>query len=195
MGGENGAVIQIPSLTIEEVEGLLRGAGDRPIEAGDGSGRVLAFTHLEHALQVAAVLRAERPEDEELAVAGLVHDLGHLLAGVGDAEHAEAGEAALGEALGARVAGLVGLHVKAKRYLVAGEGGYGAQLSDDSVASLMRQGGPMTADERAAFDRLPLAADAVRLRRADESGKVAGLDVGGLEGWLGVVRRVHARVA
>jgi predicted HD phosphohydrolase len=53
----------------------------------------------------------------------------------------------------------------------------------------------MTADERAAFERLPLAGDAVRLRRADEMGKIAGLEVGGLDEWMGAVRRVHARVA
>ena len=195
MGGENDAVIQIPNLTIEDIGELLGGAAAQPVVVGDGSGRVLAHTHWEHAVQVAAVLQAEAPGDEELAVAGLVHDLGHLLVGVGDAEHAESGEEALREALGERVAGLVGLHVMAKRYLVAGEGGYGAQLSDDSVASLGRQGGPMTADERAAFERLPLAGDAVRLRRADEMGKIAGLEVGGLDEWMGAVRRVHARVA
>ena len=34
---------------------------------------------LDHGLQTAAVLRTSRPDDAELQVAGLVHDLGHIL--------------------------------------------------------------------------------------------------------------------
>jgi predicted HD phosphohydrolase len=56
---------------------------------------------------------------ENGAVALNIDDIGHLLSGVGDADHAEAGGAALWAALGQRVAELVGLHVEAKRYLVA----------------------------------------------------------------------------
>jgi predicted HD phosphohydrolase len=193
--GENGAVIQVPSLSIDDIGRLLGDGATRLVEVGDESGRTLRHTHLQHALQVAAVLRAAAPDDDELAVAGLVHDIGHLLEGVGDPEHAEAGAAAVAAALGERVAGLVGLHVEAKRYLVASEGDYAGELSDDSMASLGRQGGPMTADERAAFAQLALGADAVRLRRADEGGKVPGLEVGELDGWMEVVRHVYRRVS
>ena len=70
-----------------------------------------------------------------------MHDIGHLLPGVGDAAHASAGAEAVRAALGARVAGLVALHVEAKRYLVATEPGYGGGLGPDSVASLATQGG------------------------------------------------------
>jgi len=63
----------------------------------------MSFTHLDHALQTASVLRAQFPDDPELAVAGLVHDIGHLIEGVGDAEHAVAGAAAVRVALGERV--------------------------------------------------------------------------------------------
>jgi predicted HD phosphohydrolase len=180
-------------LTIDDIERLLAGAAGRPVEV-DGPGGVMPFTHLDHALQVAAVLRRERPDDPELAVAGLVHDIGHLLPGVGDAEHAGAGAAAVRQALGERVAELVGLHVEAKRYLVARQGTYGDELSADSVASLSLQGGPMSSDEQASFARLPHAADAVALRRADESGKVEGLPVGGLGEWLVIVRGLTASV-
>jgi predicted HD phosphohydrolase len=152
----------------------------------------MPFTHLDHALQTASVLRAQFPEDPELAVAGLVHDIGHLLEGVGDAEHAEVGAAAVRVALGERVAGLVGLHVEAKRYLVARQVTYGGTLAADSVASLALQGGPMSPDEQAAFEQLPHARDALLLRRADEGGKVDGLVVGGLSDWMPLVRRVSA---
>ncbi len=155
----------------------------------------MPFSHLDHALQTAAVLRSEVPDDLELAVAGLVHDIGHLLVGVDDAEHAGAGAAAMREALGERVAELVGLHVEAKRYLVACLDAYGGTLAADSVASLALQGGPMSAAEQAAFERLPDAQDALTLRRADEGGKVDGLVVVGLTEWVPLLRRVSASAA
>jgi len=197
---ENGAV----TLTIDDIEQLLASGADRQVEIGDlvgggptdpGPGAVssdeMPFTHLDHALQTAAVLRQRVPGDPELAVAGLVHDIGHLLAGVGDAEHAEAGAAAVRAALGKRVAELVGLHVAAKRYLVARQGTYEGELSADSVASLALQGGAMTPDEQARFEQLPQAQDALVLRRADESGKVDGLVVPGLDEWMKVVRALR----
>jgi predicted HD phosphohydrolase len=173
------------------MEELLASAEGVSVRVGDSD--VMAHSQLEHALQVAAVLRERFPADEELQVAGLVHDIGQLLPGARDETHAEDGATAVRVALGERVAGLVGLHVMAKRYLVASEATYGEVLSADSVVSLARQGGPMTAAERADFERLPLAASAVALRRADESGKVEGLEVAGLGEWIPMVRRLHAR--
>jgi predicted HD phosphohydrolase len=191
------------NLTVDDIGQLLAsGAAGEPVEAG------ASFTHLDHALQTATLLRAEvaergQGEDEDegqdddgdaLIVAGLVHDIGHLLPGVGDAEHGAAGAAAVRGALGKRVAGLVGLHVAAKRYLVASGGTYGGGLSAGSVTSLSLQGGPMSSDERARFEALPLFGDAVALRRADDRGKVEGLVVDGLAAWMEVVRRVALRV-
>jgi predicted HD phosphohydrolase len=197
---ENGPV----TFTVDDIERLLASGATRPVEveAGTGAGAgtvagavagvrpTMPFSQLDHALQTASVLRAQAPEDQELAVAGLVHDVGHLLAGVGDVDHADAGAAAVRVALGERVAGLVGLHVAAKRYLVARQGSYGGTLAADSVASLARQGGPMPPIEQSAFERLRYARDALVLRRADESGKVEGLVVLGLGDWMPIVRRV-----
>jgi predicted HD phosphohydrolase len=148
----------------------------------------MGFTQLDHALQTAAVLQAQFPDDIELAVAGLVHDIGHLLPGVGDAAHAEEGARAVRDTLGGRVAGLVGLHVEAKRYLVARHDTYVGELAADSVASLARQGGPMSASEQKRFEKLPYADDALALRRADESGKVEGVEVAGLGDWIEMLR-------
>jgi predicted HD phosphohydrolase len=183
---------------VEDIEQLLASGADRPVEvggAGSGPGTAMAHSQLDHALQTAAVLRRWAPHDEELQVAGLMHDIGHLLPGVGDAEHASAGAAAVREVLGERVAELVGLHVEAKRFLVATEDGYGGALAADSVASLALQGGPMGSAEREAFAASPHWADAVTLRRADESGKVEGLVVDGLGKWMVVVGRLAARGA
>jgi predicted HD phosphohydrolase len=186
-GGKNDAVI----LTVDAIERLLASGADRLVEVG-ATGAVPAgempFTHLDHALQTAAVLRQEFPDDIELAVAGLVHDIGHLLPGVGDAEHAEAGAESVRAALGERVAGPVGLHVEAKRYLVARQTAYAEVLAADSVASLALQGGPMSTREQHDFERLPHAPRALDLRRADERGKVDGLEVAGLGEWMRVVR-------
>jgi predicted HD phosphohydrolase len=188
MQEENGVV----DLSVNDIGALLESAGDRPVRIGESG--VMAHSQLSHALQVASVLRAWRPHDEELAVAGLVHDIGQLLPGARDETHAQAGAAAVRAALGERVAGLVGLHVEAKRYLVASEATYGGELAADSVVSLARQGGPMTTAERAAYDRLPFGVDALVLRRADESGKVEGLVVDGLGPWMAAVHRVHAHL-
>jgi predicted HD phosphohydrolase len=189
------------NLTVDDIGQLLAsGPAGEPVEAG------ASFTHLDHALQTATLLRAEVAErgqgegedgdgdGDALIVAGLVHDIGHLLPGVGDAEHGAAGAAAVRGALGKRVAGLVGLHVAAKRYLVASGGTYGGGLSAGSVTSLSLQGGPMSSDEGALFEALPLFGDAVALRRADDRGKVEGLAVDGLAAWMEVVRRVAVGV-
>ncbi|MGP0032279.1 MAG: HD domain-containing protein [Acidimicrobiales bacterium] len=205
-------------LTVDDIEELLASGAGRPGEAG------ASYTHLDHALQTAAVLRShgsrlrdhstqpvdhrlqpdgpqagdplvrtsgpDRSRLDELVVAGLVHDIGHLLPGIGDAEHAEAAAAGVRRSLGERVADLVGLHVEAKRYLVASEAAYGEGLSAESVTTLGLQGGPMSADERVRFESLPLFVDALALRRADDQGKVEGLVVDGLETWMQWVRRI-----
>jgi predicted HD phosphohydrolase len=148
-------------------------------------------TQLEHALQTAAILRRDRPDDIELAVAGLVHDIGQLLPEGKDETHAADGAAAVRMALGERVAGIVALHVEAKRYLVATDCNYKERLASDSVVSLGRQGGVLEPDEAAAFLARPWASDAVALRRADDGGKVVqGLGVAALDEWVILLGRV-----
>ncbi len=151
------------------------------------------LTQLDHALQTAARLRAAHPGDDELAVAGLVHDIGHLVRGSTDETHAEDGARTVVGVLGPRVARAVAMHVEAKRYLVAVEAPYGDLLRADSAASLVHQGGPMPEGEAASFLARPGAADAVALRRADDAAKLEDLDAGGLEDWAPVLRRLTAQ--
>ena len=80
------------------------------------------------------------------------------------------------------------LHVAAKRYLCGTEADYSARLSPDSVRSLALQGGPMSADEAAAFDARPHAEAAVRLRRFDEAAKVERLPTPDVAHFLSYVR-------
>jgi predicted HD phosphohydrolase len=147
---------------------------------------------LDHGLQAAAILREERPEDTELHIAGLVHDIGHVLPPFDDAVHGEVAAAFVRPVLGDRVAELVRLHVPAKRYLATTEPTYRAVLNWGSTLSLENQGGEMGPDEVREFEDLALREDAVTLRRADERAKVAGLHVMGLEGWTEALEHVSA---
>lgn len=145
---------------------------------------------LAHGLQCADVLRSAYPDDLGLQLAGLVHDVGHAVEGAGD--HASAGAFVVRPLLGARVAGLVALHVEAKRYLAATED---YEFSVASRLSLARQGSAMTDDEAAAFRAHPLAEAAIALRRADEEAKVVGREVPGLDTWAPRLRRWSAAPA
>lgn len=135
-------------------------------------------SQLQHALQAAALAEAAG-EPASLIAAALLHDIGHMIHGLGedpaargvDDRHEEEGARWLAARFGPDVCEPVRLHVAAKRYLVAAEPGYAGRLSADSVRSLALQGGPMDAGARAAFDRLAFAEEAKRLRRHDEAAK------------------------
>lgn len=154
---------------------------------------------LEHSLQCAELLRVSHPDDVELQVAGLVHDLGWLARTRDgwtlrlDAAHDADGRALVHELLGERIADLVGGHVAAKRYLLATDPTYAASLSARSEVTLTFQGGVMDADEVAAFERRPQRHDLLALRRADDRAKVRGAVVPGLDTWRAAVEHVATR--
>jgi predicted HD phosphohydrolase len=145
---------------------------------------------LDHGLQCGALLQAERPADVELQVAGLLHDIGHMLPPHDDRVHGEVAADFLRPVMGDRVADLVRLHVPAKRYLATTESTYRDTLNWGSTASLENQGGDMTDEETSGFEHDALFMDAVTLRRADEAAKVAGLIVPGIATWLDSLRAV-----
>jgi predicted HD phosphohydrolase len=145
---------------------------------------------LAHALQCAQRLREVAPDDVELQVAGLVHDIGTALVPDAPDRHARIGADAVRPLLGARVARLVGGHAEAKRYLIAVDGEYRDSLSARSVVTLAAQGGPLDERAAAAFARGRDAADLVELRKADDAAKVAGAVVAGLESWRGPLAAV-----
>ena len=142
----------------------------------------------EHMLQTA--LAAENDGADPVMVASaLLHDYGHLVHelpedsaahGV-DTLHEEAGAAWLELHFTPRVTEPLRLHVLAKRYLCAVEPAYLAALSPASQLSLQLQGGPCSPAEVAAFEAGPFADEAVRLRRWDDIGKIAGLATPPLE--------------
>lgn len=176
--------VALPLTSVEELFDLLARAAhtaDSRTDAGDRVGI------LDHGLQCADVLRRHAPDDVELQIAGLVHDLGHVAVPNDADNHGRHGRVLFADLLGERVAGLVELHVPAKRYLVTVEMQYFGGLSPRSIQTLDEQGGPMSPDEVAAFESEPRHQEAIVLRRADEAAKVPGRAVPGLDTWRPVV--------
>ena len=147
---------------------------------------------LAHHLQCAALLAERAPDDLELQVAGLVHDVASTLWPGRPATHARAGAALVEPLVGARVAWLVGHHDQAKRYLVTTEPEYRAQLSEASVITLEAQGGLLDRDEQTALDAAPDLGAVLTLRRADDDAKVPGRAVPGLDTWRAALDEVAA---
>lgn len=167
--------------SVDEVLGLYRTyANDHYDEA---------LTQLDHALQTAALARSEGADDA-LVAAALLHDVGHLLdlaqhgqrsTSTADLGHEGRGARYLAALFPPAVTGPIALHVRAKRYRCAVDPDYHDGLSDGSRASLVLQGGPMSADEAEAFAASPASAAAVELRRWDDGGKVEGLEMPDLD--------------
>jgi phosphonate degradation associated HDIG domain protein len=162
-------------ITVESLLALMQEKGQRRYGLHDVS-------QLQHAMQ-AALLAEQEGCDSALIAAALLHDIGHMVHGLGDNpaadgvddRHEAVGHAWLEQCFGPEVTEPVRLHVAAKRYLCATEPDYASKLSPDSVLSLSLQGGPMSAAEAAAFAASPQASAAVRLRRFDEAAKVKDL--------------------
>jgi predicted HD phosphohydrolase len=160
---------------VDELLGLLATG------AGEDDGEPVSL--LAHGLQCAALLATESPDDVELQVAGLVHDVGTLAEPGRPRTHAATGAALVEPLLGPRVAVLVGRHDDAKRYLVSTDPAYHDRLSEASVATMRVQGGRMTRDEQAELEALPDLDMLLALRRADDAAKVPGREVPDLDTW------------
>jgi predicted HD phosphohydrolase len=170
--------------SLADLVNVLRAATARDLTVVPG----LRHDLLDHSLQTAEVLRRSHPDDQELQLAGLVHDIGHMMPPYRDESHADVAAVFVRPILGERIADLVRLHVPAKRYLVSTDPEYRNELDGGSITSLERQGGAMSPEEIAEFESETFSADAVALRRADEAGKVPGLTVPGLDTWIAPLR-------
>lgn len=149
---------------------------------------------IEHGLQ-AGYFAQVQGAPRALIVAALLHDIGHLLEQVpddledwiSDAHHEQTGARWLAQRFAPEISEPVRLHVPAKRYLCAVDAGYFAELSAASVHTLKLQGGPMSAEEVARFESERFHQEAVRVRRWDDQGKVAGLKTPSLRDYLKLV--------
>ena len=144
-----------------------------------------AVTHLDHALQTAA-LAVEDGANDALVLASLFHDIGHLLpdtvsnATSHERGHATLGARFLGRFFGEEVTEPVRLHVLAKRYL-ARDDTYRSTLSAESERSLIAHGGVLESWEAEGFLGLPWAQEAIELRRWCDQAKKLDHRVPGLE--------------
>jgi phosphonate degradation associated HDIG domain protein len=161
------------SLSLPDIVGLFETKGHAQY---DGE----PVTQLEHALQ-SAHLAEQAGAASALIAAALLHDLGHLLHDFGgtptqqglDDLHQYRCLPFLRGLFGEATLAPIRLHVDAKRFLCARESGYLEALSPDSKRSLQLQGGVFDETAARAFETLPHAMDAVRLRRWDDVAKLA----------------------
>lgn len=154
-----------------------------------------AVSALDHALQCAALARKAGARDE-VVLAALVHDVGHL---VSDAEessvthHGNWAARFLRPFVPARVGWLVEHHVIAKRYLCTVERAYAEGLSLGSLRSWLRQGGPLDRETCLVLEREPGLPDLLALRRWDEAAKEPGAIVPGLSAYRDLLEACFGR--
>ena len=185
------------SLTRENIVGFL---ADIFTRRGDEEYLGEPITMAQHMLQGAAIAEAQG-ESEEIIVAALLHDIGHFTSEFGtftmqdteDRFHEDAGAELLERFFPPLVVDCVRHHVAAKRYLCATRPEYFDLLSEASVHSLMLQGGSMSPEEVAEFERNPNAGAIVKVRYLDDAGKDPEMETPGFEHFAPMVQRVVDR--
>jgi phosphonate degradation associated HDIG domain protein len=156
-------------------------------------------TSMEHALQCAHLARQSGASDE-LVIAALLHDLGHLVAdaqgsarfdlAVDDDDHEAVGGRLLARLFGPAVAQPVALHVTAKRWRCTVQPDYHDALSDTSRATLKAQGGLLTEEECRRFEAHPGFAKALALRDWDDLAKEMDVDCPDLASYRPLLEKV-----
>jgi predicted HD phosphohydrolase len=144
------------------------------------------ISQMEHAVQCA--MRGLET-DQSLSVAGLLHDIGHLMGMRDELEKMFDSE---GQDIGAKnhehiaadwlaekgfpesVFEPVRMHCDAKRYLMTTDSSY--TVSQASLSTFVHQGGYMSREEIAKFEANPHFEIALRLRRNEENAKIVGVD-------------------
>ncbi|MDW4548957.1 HD domain-containing protein [Defluviimonas sp. D31] len=154
-------------------------------------------TMAEHMLQ-GATIAEENGQDEIIVVAALLHDIGHFTSEFGtftmedteDRYHEEAGAKVLEQFFPTVVTDCVRYHVAAKRYLCATKPEYFKRLSEASIHSLNLQGGPMSPEEVAEFEKNPNLKQIIQVRYLDEAGKRADMETPPFRHFAPMVQRI-----
>ncbi len=141
-------------------------------------------TKLEHMVQ-SAMIAEEKNLSEEMIIAALLHDIGHIctemtdendMDGFGLADHEKTGAEYLrNNGFSERIVQCVANHVPAKRYLCYRFTEYYDALSEASKNTLRFQGGPMSIGEAIVFEAHPFFEDIIALRRIDEMAKIENM--------------------
>lgn len=157
------------------------------------------LTQSEHALQCALLAAKECKTDDEMIVAGLFHDIGHLwgitiksekMGDLGILKHAEIGGEHLKKyGFSNRICELVSSHVLAKKYLVTIDENYYNNLSEASKETLKFQGGKMTDEELKKFNENPNKNAILLLRSFDEKSKIKDLQVPTFESYRCLIQK------
>ncbi len=171
-----------PQASLEGVFALFEALGHL-VDPGDG------VTQLQHALQSAALAREDCCPDALIA-ACLLHDVGHMIEGIGGESHELVGAAWLAGCFPEQVTEPIRLHAEAKRYLMTRSPSYIEHLSESSLESLKFQGGLMSNEEAAAFERGPHHETSVRLREIDDRAKDPEAGCAPLESWRMLLARL-----
>ena len=154
-------------------------------------------TMAEHMLQ-SAHFAEQANEPDIVVVAALLHDIGHFTSEFGmfsmdateERYHEPAGADILRAFFPELVVDCVRHLVAAKRYLCATDEDYFGRLSDASVHSLNLQGGPMSAEEVADFERNQNVDEIVRVRRYDDMGKLANFETKSFADYRPLVQKI-----
>ncbi|MBI1386626.1 MAG: HD domain-containing protein [Rhizobiales bacterium] len=151
----------------------------------------------QHMLQGATI--AERSgQPEEIIVGALLHDIGHFTSEFGtftmgdteDRHHEDAGAAVLERFFPPVITDCCRYHVAAKRYLCATRPDYFSRLSEASIHSLSLQGGPMSPEEVAEFEKNPNLEQIIAVRYLDEAGKRPDMDTPDFRHFAPMVQRM-----
>lgn len=154
-----------------------------------------SVTQLEHGLQCADLAK-QRGLSEAAITAALFHDIGHLLLDehddksdflAADMAHEVAGGNFLQTWFPIEVTEPIRLHVAAKRYLCSTESAYYDQLSEASKRSFQVQGGKLSPEELAEFQKNEHLDIAVQLRRMDDDSKVQNKEVPEIDAYADIV--------
>ena len=155
-------------------------------------------TQTSHAVQCAELARAVGASDD-LVLAALLHDVGHLLEpphdprrSTVDFHHERLGARFLANWFLPGVTEPIRLHVVAKRYLCRIDSDYAEGLSAASTTSLELQGGPLDNVEVGEFESTEWHREAVELRRWDDLAKQADFVAQGLEEFRDQLERAAA---
>ncbi len=151
-----------------------------------------------HSLQAAAL--ASTDGDDEVVVAALLHDIGHVVGmeagydlqmdGCGILNHENIGADFLADlGFSARVQKLVANHVSAKRYLCYKSKEYYRNLTEASKTTLVYQGGPMEEAEASAYEQDPDFNTYISMRKYDEGAKVPNLAVPDFDSYRALIER------